>query len=132
MDAVKERLSGGRIELKSADGKTLYVMAINKHFDSPIEATIDVRGFAPAAKATAWTLNGKGIDSHTGTTPLQLPGLKWPQQAEDVYHKRFTKQAEDDVTFSPASVENVGLGSPTHSRGNSVTSVALRRTPDGH
>jgi hypothetical protein len=57
----------------SADGKKLYIMAVNKNFDSPIQTTFALNGFTPSGSGAAWMLNGTGIDANTGT--------QWPLAA---------------------------------------------------
>jgi alpha-L-arabinofuranosidase len=51
----------------SADGTKLYIMAVNKHFDSPIQTTFTINDFTPTGSGTAWYLSGSGIDANTGT-----------------------------------------------------------------
>lgn len=48
---------------KSADGKKVYLMVINKNMDAPMTSTIDLKDFAPAAKGNAWVLNGPSVDA---------------------------------------------------------------------
>ena len=61
---------------RSSDRKTLYILAINKHLEKDLDASINLSGFTPRANASAWTLNGKGIDAHTGTAPIRVPGVR--------------------------------------------------------
>lgn len=89
----------------SSDGRRLYVIAINKHFDDAITADVSIRGFAAAAGATAWTLTGRGIDAHTGTKIIQIPGLKVAAQKQDPIHKRFSQGGPNEVTFTSSQVE---------------------------
>src|SRR5262245_55074219 len=55
------------VSSRSDDGRTVYFIAINRHFDSPVQARISISGREPAGSGTAWTLNGAGIDANTGT-----------------------------------------------------------------
>lgn len=94
----------------SADGKKLYIMAINKHFDSPIQARISLDGFNPAPRATARRLQGTGIDAHTGTDAP--PGF-WGFPAQDEVNPRFLMGAPWEVqivsgpVYVPRSTFNV-------------------------
>jgi len=47
---------------KSADGKTVYLMVVNKNITSDIASTINIDNFTPST-AQAWVLNGPSIDS---------------------------------------------------------------------
>jgi alpha-N-arabinofuranosidase len=79
----------------SADKTKLYIMAVNKNFDSPIQTTFVVNGFTPSGSGTVWSLNGTGIDANTGTD--------WPLAAF--------------FTFSPPAIDSVNpqfwFGSPS-------------------
>lgn len=83
----------------SADGTRLYVIGINKHFDEPIDTSIQLRGFTPAARATVWTLNGSGLDANTGTGIIEVPGLQVPPQVEDPANPRFHLGGDGEITF---------------------------------
>jgi alpha-N-arabinofuranosidase len=110
----------------SADGRRLYILAVNKHFDAEIDASIGLRGFAPAPDGTAWTLTGTGLDANTGTTPLRVPGLAWAPQIEDTYNPRFRRGRADDVTLTSAPFtvgRSLEFSFPPHS----VTSLVLDR-----
>jgi len=48
---------------KSKDGKKVYLMVINKNMDSPITATVELKGFLPANQGKSWVLNGPSIDA---------------------------------------------------------------------
>src|SRR5262249_12655649 len=65
------------VSSRSDDGRTVYLMAINRHFDSPVRARISISGRKPVGGGTVWTLNGTGIDANTGTQLFQAPGIKW-------------------------------------------------------
>jgi len=47
----------------SEDGRTLFLMVVNKHLREPITARLETAPFVPAQRAKAWTLNGPAIDS---------------------------------------------------------------------
>lgn len=110
----------------SKDGHTLYVLAINKSFDIPMETSIDVRGFAPD-KGEAWTLNGTGIDAHTGTKPIQAPGINWGRQKEHPANPRFSAGGPKEITFTSSVVPNVKPQFRYTFPPHSVTSLVLSR-----
>jgi alpha-L-arabinofuranosidase len=111
----------------SSDGRKLYIIAINKHFDSAIEASIALRGFQPISSGTAWTLTGTGIDANTGTTPLKVPGLAWGKQTEDQQNPRFSKGGSGEVTLSPSDVTDLRMQFTYRFPPHSVTSLVLTR-----
>jgi alpha-L-arabinofuranosidase len=111
----------------SADGKQLFIIGINKHFDNAIPASIRLRDFAPAATATAWTLNGTGIDAHTGTKPVRIPGLAWGKQMEDSRNPRFSKGAANEITLVSTRVNGVREDFSYTFPAHSVTSIVLTR-----
>ncbi len=61
----------------------LYILGINKSFDTPVQTKIRMQGYDPAPEASTWTLAGNSVDANTGTVPIRLPGLAWAKQAED-------------------------------------------------
>lgn len=86
-----------------------------------------VRGFKPAPFGTAWTLDGRGIDAHTGTTHLEIPGVRWARQAEDEQHRRFSKGNPEEVTLSSARFEAASERFTYRFPPHSVTSLVLSR-----
>jgi alpha-N-arabinofuranosidase len=111
----------------SADGRRLYIVAINRHFDRPVRGSIGISGFRPRSEAVAWTLNGTGIDAHTGTTPLPIPGVKWGEAMEDRSHRRFSKGGLGEVTLTSGEVEGVAPQFAYVFPAHSVTSLVLER-----
>lgn len=128
IDAVRGAPYLDIVSSLSADGRTLYVMAINKHFDSSIEGTISIKGFEPRDGGVAWTLNGTGIDAHTGTTPLKIPGLSWARQAEDDQNPRFSRGGANEVTLTSSAVKGMGRQFTYQFPAHSVTSLVLTRS----
>jgi alpha-N-arabinofuranosidase len=127
IDSVKEVPYLDVVSSLSSDGHELYVIGINKHFDNAIETSIALRGFKPAARGTAWTLTGTGIDANTGTTPLQVPGLHWGTQMQDQQNPRFYKGGPQEVTVSSSTVTDVGAQFKYRFPPHSVTSLVLTR-----
>jgi alpha-N-arabinofuranosidase len=83
---------------RSADGQRLFLMIINKHFDSPITARFTLADFTPGKTGTAWMLTGAGIDAHTGT---ELPdGGPWARQAQDERNPQFAKGGPEAVRLT--------------------------------
>jgi alpha-N-arabinofuranosidase len=111
----------------SADSHQLFLIAINKDLDRPIEATIELDGFAPAATATAWSLNGSGVDANTGTAPLPIPGLTWGRPVEDPDNPRFSLGSASEIVFTSAPVKAVSRRFSYTFPAHSVTSLVLTR-----
>ncbi len=108
----------------SADGSELYILAINRQFDDPINASITVNGFVPSPDGTAWTLTGTSIDANTGTSIIRVPGLVVARQAEDPRDPRFSRGSPSEITVSSASVpvgSQFGYSFPARS----ITSIVL-------
>jgi alpha-N-arabinofuranosidase len=109
----------------SSDGKTLYILGINKDFDSPVDATIAIQGFQPASAGTAWVLAGTGIDANTGTTPIQVPGVVWGTQAQDPQNPQFYNGGPGEVTLTSIPVQGLGSQFVYNFPRHSVTSIVL-------
>lgn len=91
----------------SADGNTMHVVVVNKHFDATIRTTISMQGFTPLS-GSAWVLGGTGLDANTGTKPLRIPGLEWATQASDTANPQFDNGGPGQVAVlqSSFSIEN--------------------------
>ena len=126
IDAVKDVPFLDAVSSLSEDGGELYIIAINKNFDSAIDASITVAGFDPAGDATAWTLTGSGIDAHTGTEIIKVPGLRVANQAEDSRHRGFSKGSPQAITFG-SSPAKAGSEFVYRFPPRSVTSLRLTR-----
>lgn len=111
---------------RSEDGGTLYIMAINKHFDSPAEAEIELDGFS-AAGGTVWTLGGSAIDAHTGTELPKIPGLKWADQTPAQSGGRFRQGGPGEVRLNSTQVDLQGDRFRYTFEPHSVTCLELRR-----
>jgi len=109
----------------SADGTTLYVLAINKSLDSSLQTSLRLNKFVPARAGLSWTLNGAGIDSTTGTMPLQVPGIYWAPQEEDSENPEFSKGAPGKVAITPGSFEAAASFTYTFPA-HSVTALQFR------
>jgi alpha-N-arabinofuranosidase len=81
----------------SQDKSKLYVMIVNKHFDSPFDVIINISGFKPSSRGTAYTLTGTGLDANTGA---DLGG--WGEQKEDEVNPRFYLGAPSEVYIDTA------------------------------
>jgi alpha-N-arabinofuranosidase len=114
----------------SDDGETLYVLGVNKHFDAPIEATINIHDRKPRGDATVWTLTGSGIDANTGTQLPKVPGLKWGTQMTDTANPRFDKGNPQDVAIRSRTLTGVGSSFEFVFPKHSVCSVEIPLTPE--
>jgi alpha-N-arabinofuranosidase len=112
------------VSSRGADGRALYVMAINKHFDRPITARIRISGFKPDGRGTARTLHGTGIDANTGT---QLPrGVDWRRQAEAQPNPRFYQGKPEEVGVASTPLTGASADFEYTFLPHSVTSLELR------
>ena len=114
------------IASRSTDGKKLFVMAVNKHFDLPIRASIDLKGFKATGKGMARILRGTGIDAHLGATPLEVPGIKWAKQATDVENPRFAHGGPGEVSIEVEPFEATGNKFEFTFQPHSVTSLEIQ------
>lgn len=109
---------------RSDDGKTLYVMAINKHFDKRVKTAITLKGYRPQGQGTAWTLNGTGIDANTGTQLVR--GVPWEPQLQAQPNPRFDLGKPGEVGISSATLNNVADSFEYTFPAHSVTCLEIR------
>ena len=111
------------VSSRGAGGRTLFLMAINKHLDSPIRARIRLVGFRPDGPATLRTLAGTGIDANTGT---QLPrGPAWGRQVEAQPNPRFYQGKPGEVGITAGTLARVGPEFEYSFPARSVTSIEI-------
>ncbi len=104
-------------------GQTLYVMAINKHIDRDIRATIELGGYMAYGTATVWTLNGTGVDANPGT---QLPTyITWAPQTGIEPNPRIDDGGPGEVTLSPDTISLEGMRFEYTFPAHSVTSLVI-------
>lgn len=82
---------------RSADGRVLTLLLVNKHPEAAIEARIALAGIAGAASVTAETLSAGAPDAHVGTELLRIPGLRWAEQARAGARGRFHLGGEGEI-----------------------------------
>ncbi len=110
----------------SEDDQTLFIMGINKNFDRSVKAKISLGTFDPSHVAESFTLNGPGIDAHTGTQLPEIPGLKWGRQATALPKPSFDLPDGGNVrirTVKTQVAQSFEYTFPAHS----VTSLRIRR-----
>jgi alpha-L-arabinofuranosidase len=110
---------------RSEDGRKLYVIGINKHFDSPIRASITLQGRRAAGDGIAWTLNGPSIDANTGTELFQAPKVKWASQVKDDVNSHFDSGSPDQVRITSNSLSVSGTAFEYEFPAHSVTSLEI-------
>jgi len=113
------------ISSRRDDSRTLYLMVVNKHFDSPIQARISISGRRPTGSGMAWTLNGTGIDANTGTQLFQAPQAHWAEQATDEANPRFKLGGPDEVSVKSESLRGVSAGFSHTFPAHSVTAMEI-------
>ncbi len=114
----------------SGDGKTLYLLAINKNFDQPIRAKIALTGFKPDGGGSVWTLNGTGIDANTGTK-MPRGGAEYGRPIEAQPNPRFSKGSPEEVTLSSKPLQGASAAFEYTFPAHSVTSLEIRGAPGG-
>ncbi len=111
----------------SDDGSELHLVAINRHFDAPMDAAIEIQGFRPAARGDATTLSGTGIDAHLGSKVINVPALGWARQIEDPVHRRFAHGGPGEVTLQTRPIDGLGSRFALRLPARSVTSIRMVR-----
>lgn len=106
----------------SSSKDRLYVMVINKHFDSPFQVIINLSGFDSAGRGVAWTLNGTGIDANTGT---DIGG--WGTPIEDAVNPRFMLGAPSEVYITSSVVDGIKDEFTYTFPAHSITSIEIPR-----
>ncbi|MEC9373182.1 MAG: alpha-L-arabinofuranosidase C-terminal domain-containing protein, partial [Planctomycetota bacterium] len=111
---------------RNTTDNSLRLIIINRHFDSPMETTINLADFSPASSATLHTLTGPSIDANTGTELLQVPGLDWARQAT-AKNGRFTRGAPSEITLTESTI-NIPAAEFTHTfPPRSITALIINR-----
>jgi len=80
---------------KDKNDSKLYIMVINRDLDKSITSKIVLQDFLPAEKASAWILNGPGIDATNEKHPLNVRVKQANLQLRD---------ASFEFTFEPHSL----------------------------
>lgn len=113
---------------RSEDGKTLYVIAINRSLDRPVRTKVDWQEFCALPEAKTWTLNGTSLDANTGTQLWQGLGVTPAPQAQIEPGGRFNLGGPDEIwvdeqrtATGPRSLEYVF-------EAHSVTAIELSGT----
>ncbi|MEO7142885.1 MAG: hypothetical protein ABI165_05215, partial [Bryobacteraceae bacterium] len=125
VDAVQSVPYLDVVSSRSGDGRTLYVLAINKNFDQPVRAKIQLHGFEPSGNATQWVFNGTGIGANLGSTPVAVPGVKWARQAVDEKNPRFDRGGPGEIHLTSAPLGNVSASFEYAFPAHSVTSLEI-------
>lgn len=85
---------------KTADGKRVYLMVINKNMDAPMTMMIDLKDFTPAAKGNAWVLNGSSVDA---TNEKKHDNVEVTQREFEIKGNPF------EFTFEPHSLTAIEI-----------------------
>ncbi len=89
IDAVKDAPYIEAISSLSPDKSRLYIMVINKHFNSPITTTLNLNGFKPQPTGKAWVLTAPSLDANNGKDLLDYPGITWAKQVQSPENPMF-------------------------------------------
>ena len=92
---------------RSADGKAVTVLLINRHVSATAAVTVALDGIGGAASVRGQTLTGASVDANTGTELPRVPGLNWARQKQMESGGRFDRGAPAEIrietTDLPAS-----------------------------
>ncbi|HWB83045.1 MAG TPA: hypothetical protein VG675_02815 [Bryobacteraceae bacterium] len=105
---------------------TLYIIAINKHFDRAITANIDLGGFSASGQATAWTLDGTAIDANTGTSVL---GAGVAPQAVAAPDGQFENGGADQIWVNSTDLNVSGTYLQYEFPAHSITAIVIQGNP---
>jgi alpha-N-arabinofuranosidase len=90
----------------SADGKRLFVIAINKDLSSTLETDIVVKTGKPAQTLNVWSISGPSIDSNNGHRLPEIPGLKWANPARASANSMFDSGRPGTIAIRPSNIDN--------------------------
>ncbi len=109
----------------SANGKTLYILAINKHLDRAAHSRISLANFHPAGTGHVYTLNGSAPDANTGTDNSMATGVTFAQQALIQPYSRFYSGSPTEVAIQSGTLSGVGATLDYTFPAHSVTILAI-------
>lgn len=89
---------------RSADGKAVTVLLINRHLTAPAAVTVALDGVGGSASVRARTLTGASVDANTGTELPRIPGLNWVRQKQMETGGRFERGAPDEIRIETADL----------------------------
>lgn len=110
----------------SDDGSRLYVMAVNKNFDGPMNLEMEISGFDPRSTAKVVTLTGPALDAHNGDDLPDVPGLEWAEQAR-APNSAWDRGKPDFVSPRTSSVRNADKKMTVSLPAMSIVSIELIR-----
>jgi hypothetical protein len=126
-DAVPDIPSLDSVASLDLSGGRMYLIVINRNLEDAVEADVKLDGFTPLPKASVITFNGRGIDSHTGTTPMPVPGVPWARPAEDPKDRRILSGAPNEVWLDQKPFENAASSFAYTFPAHSITAFEFTR-----
>ena len=106
-------------------GQNLYIMAINKSFDQPVQTSIDLGNYSISGPATIWTLNGTAVDANPGTELPTYEGVTWAQQAGVEPNSRINDGGPGEVTITSTNASFFGPRFSYAFPAHSITSIVV-------
>lgn len=85
----------------NAERDRIYLMVVNRHYDTPVAATIDIRGFSFGPEARTWELNGGS--PHAKNTYEDKEAIRVTPGELSIPASPFT------YTFPPHSVTSIEI-----------------------
>jgi alpha-N-arabinofuranosidase len=111
----------------NASGDVLYILAINKNFDRPVQTQIQLNGFAAAGTGTAYSLSALATDSNTGTELPSIPGLVWASPALFTPLSEFNQGNPGAVVIEASPLSGMSEAFSYTFPPHSITSLAIGR-----
>lgn len=93
---------------RSADGKVVTVLLINRHVSAAAAVTVALDGIGGAASVRGQTLTGASVDANTGTELPRVPGLNWARQKQMETGGRFDRGAPAEIRIETADLPAAG------------------------
>lgn len=109
--------------------RKIYLMVVNKHFDHPIEAQIDIQGAGNVSAGIVRVLTGGSLDAHTGTTLPHIPGIEWAKQRSFDKDIPFDSPRLETISVNETPLEHAAAQFSYTFRPHSVTNIELRYAP---
>jgi alpha-N-arabinofuranosidase len=123
VDAVTSAPYLDIVSSTSPDGKTLYIISINKHFNRSIETSITLSNFAPKASASVFTLSGTAPDANTGT--VWIPYFLATPQAGIGPDSRINMGSPNEVSITESAFSGASQSFSYTFTPCSITSIVL-------
>ena len=86
----------------SADRTRMYVILINKHFNTAINVNVQLHNFPAGPSVVRRLMTGPGVDANNGSDLVDIPGVIWAEQRAAPVNPMFNKGAPGTVRIQEA------------------------------